>query len=158
MSPSRCRRVVRPTRCRSPAREISRDGFPEQSEEIGGRSRGELIERLIAQRRDEGRGVGDEGRLAGLAAVGDGGQERGVGLDQQPIGGDEFRGVLQVARILESDDARQADEKAEVECLAGKVGAAGEAVEDAGDPAPGDRGGEDLAGILLRIAGVDDEW
>ena len=39
-----------------------------------------------------GGGVGDEGGLVALAAEGDGGEERGVGFDQDAVGGGEGGG------------------------------------------------------------------
>ena len=103
----------------------------EQAEEIGGGGVGQRLGLLAAQLGDEGRGVGDEGRLAGLAAVGHRREERRVGLDQQPVERDLLGGFLQVAGILERHDARQRDEEAEVERLARQLGRAGEAVEHA---------------------------
>ena len=62
-------------------------------------------------------------RLADLPAVRDRREERRVGFDQQAVLRQFGRDGLQVLGILEGDDARQRDRQAQVEHLAGEVGA-----------------------------------
>src|SRR3546814_3413279 len=69
--------------CRSRGREASRRGLGEQLTEVGAGGGGKLFERLVAQRRQKARGVGDISGLAGLAPVRNGCEERRIGLDQQ---------------------------------------------------------------------------
>src|SRR3546814_11462159 len=45
--------------------------------------RGERVRPLAAQRGEKGKRIGDEGGFAGLAAMRDGGEEGGVGFDEQ---------------------------------------------------------------------------
>ena len=59
---------------------------------------------LAAQLGNERRGVGDERRLARLPAVRDRREERGIGLDQHPVGGQPFGGLLKFRGVLERDD------------------------------------------------------
>jgi two-component system nitrogen regulation sensor histidine kinase NtrY len=59
--------------------------------------------------------------------------------------------------VLEGHDPGERDVEAKVEALAGELGRAGEAVEDAGDAALLDRAIEDFGRVLLRVAGVDDQ-
>src|SRR3546814_8917157 len=57
----------------------------EKAVEIGARRRGERVRPLAAQRGEKGKRIGDEGGFAGLAAMRDGGEEGGVGFDEQPV-------------------------------------------------------------------------
>src|SRR5688572_29744620 len=104
-------------RTRSFTPRLSPAGPVEQTEEIGGGRLRERLRLFPAQLGDEGGGVGDEGRLAGLAAVRDRGEERGVGLDQQPVERDFPRCLLQFAGVLEGDNPAQRDEKSEIKRL-----------------------------------------
>ena len=70
---------------------------------------------LAAKLGHEPRRVGNEGRLASLAAMRDGREKGGVRLDQHPICREYSRGLLQVLRILERHDARKGNVEAEVE-------------------------------------------
>ena len=90
----------------------------------------------------------------GLAPVGHGGQERRVGLDQQPVEGAEAPpppgrrpAFLNVTIPLNDSHAP------EVEAPPGLVGAAGEAVDDR--PLRDAVGGEDVERVVPRVAGVD---
>ncbi len=73
----------------------------EQPAEIVRGGRRKLLDRLPAQFAQEPRGIGDERRLAGLAAVRHRRQERRIGLDQQPIGGDRLGRLLQLRGVPE---------------------------------------------------------
>ena len=115
------------------------------------------LERLAAQFGDEGGGVGDKGRLAGLAAMRDRGEEGRVGFDQQPVLRNGLSHVLQVAGVLEGHDPAQRDVEAEVERGSGELGASGEAMEHPADAPFPRRFGEDRRGIVLGVAGVDDQ-
>ena len=96
--PSRSRSAARRTRSRSRGSAPSRGGFAEQ---IGRSWRSSLrpVSSSVSPRKlgDERGGVGDEGRLAGLAAVRHRREEGRVGLDQQPVVRDRLGGFLQVA-------------------------------------------------------------
>ena len=131
--------------------------FPNNLKKLAVVASAKLVGILAPQLGDESRGVGDERRLALLAAVRDRGEEGRIGLDQHLVRRQPFRRFLQVLGVLEGHDPRQRDIEAEVEPLARKLGRAGEAVEHAGDPLPLHRLGQDLGGILLGVAGVDDE-
>ena len=61
-------------------------GFLEQFEEVGGRCFGELLGLLAPQLGDEACRVGDERRLALLAAMRDRREERRIRLDQHLVG------------------------------------------------------------------------
>ena len=51
------------------------------------------------------------GRLVALSAVRHRGEERAVGLDQQAVGGTQRRGLADLGRVLEGDDAAEGDEE-----------------------------------------------
>ena len=114
-----------PTRCRSrgcgPSRRPLRLG--EQAVEIGAWSaRRELLDRLAAQRGEEAGGVGDEGRLAGAAAVR--APARGTANRSRSAAGRAGcpRAVsCRSARVLEGDDARDRDVEAERQHLVGEI-------------------------------------
>ena len=72
--------------------------FPNNRKKLAVVASAKCSKRLAAQIGDEGGGVGDEGRLAGLAAVRHRGEEGRIGFDQQPVVRDGLGGVLQVAR------------------------------------------------------------
>ncbi len=74
----------------------SRQRLGEQLVEVVAGGVGECLGVLAAQLGEEAARVGDEGGLAGLAAMGDGGEERGVGLDQQAVEREARGGFLQV--------------------------------------------------------------
>ena len=102
-------------------------------------------------------GVGDEGRLAGLAAMRHGREERRVGFDQQPVERQPRRGLLQIPGVLERHDARDRDVEAQIQRDIGKSAARGEAMDDAGIGALPHFLAQDRGGIVLGIAGVDDD-
>jgi hypothetical protein len=75
-------------------------------------------------------GARPRGAAGTLAAVGVGGEERGVGLDHEAVDGDELRGVAELPGVLVGDDAGERQHRTKVEDLAGVGRRAGEAVED----------------------------
>ena len=60
--------------------------------EVGGGLGGERFGGDAAEFGEGGGGVGDQGGLVALAAVGDGREEGGVGFDQDAVGGGEGGG------------------------------------------------------------------
>jgi len=59
---------------------------------------GDDLERLVTHFGEAGSGLRDQRRLVAPAAVGDGGEERRIGFDQQPVGRRDGRGfALRVA-------------------------------------------------------------
>src|SRR3546814_19566377 len=78
----------------------------ENAVEIGARRRGDRVRPLAAQRGEKGKRIGDEGGFAGLAAMRDGGEEGGVGIDEQPVLRQPFGGRLQVGGIPARQDPR----------------------------------------------------
>jgi hypothetical protein len=89
--------------------------------------------------------------------VRDRGEERRIGLDQQPLRRQRLRRFLQVLRVPEGDDSRDGDEETEIERLAGEIGAGGEAMDDAGERPLPHLLGQDPRRILFRVAGMDDQ-
>ena len=83
--PSHCRPAARRTTCRSRECAASRRRLGEQPMEIGAGGLGQALDRLAAQLGEEARRVGDEGRLAGLAAMRHRREEGRIGFDQQPV-------------------------------------------------------------------------
>ena len=110
---------------------------------------------LAPQSGNKAGGIGNERRLALLAAVRDRREERRVGFDQHLVSRQPFCRRLEVGRVLEGDDPRQRNEKAEVEALPRQFGRSGEAVEHAGYAPFPDGRGEDFGGVLFRISRVD---
>ena len=62
-------------------------GGGEEVVEVGGGEGGEFFGGDAAEGGEGCGGVGDEGGFVALAAVGDGGEEWGVGLDEDAVGG-----------------------------------------------------------------------
>ena len=98
---------------------------------------GEAFARDAAEFGEGGGGVGDQGRLVALAAEGNGGEERGVGFDQDAVGGCEGGGFADGLGGGIGEVAGEGEIEAEGERSAGFVDAAGEAVHDAGGSAWG---------------------
>lgn len=73
----------------------------------------------------------DKGGLVDFAAQGYGCEVRGVGFDEEAVGGDGFGDFAQGGRIAERDDSAEANHHAEGEDFLGERGGADEAVEDA---------------------------
>ena len=90
---------------------------------IRARRIGQFAGVLAAQPGEEAAGVGDEGGLAGLAAMGHRGEEGGVGFDEEPVERQARGGFLEVAGVLEGDDARDRDIEAEIERDVGELAA-----------------------------------
>jgi hypothetical protein len=76
----------------------SRQRLGEQFVEVPAGCLGQCLGVLAAELREEAARVGDEGRLAGLAAMGHGGEEGRVGLDQQAVERQARGGLLQLPR------------------------------------------------------------
>ena len=108
-------------------------GCREEGLEVGGGLSGEEFARDAAEFGEGGGGVGDEGRLVALAAEGNGGEERGVGFDQDAVGGCEGGGFADGLGGGIGEVAGEGEIEAEGERAAGFVDAAGEAVHDAGE-------------------------
>ena len=98
---------------------------------------------------------GDEGGLVGPAPVGHRRQERGVGLDQQPVERAQLDRLAHLGRPLEGDDAAEGQVGAQVEAPTGLVGPAGEAVDHRALRHA--LGLEDVEGLGPGLAGVDDQ-
>src|SRR3546814_19117330 len=82
-----------------------------------------------------------------------GGQERGVGLDQDPVGRGEGQGLAQRIRVLERDRSREREVRTAVQALAGEGCVTGEAVHH-----PTLRGSllvEDAEHVIVGVAIVD---
>src|SRR3546814_5570947 len=103
----------------------------EKTVEIDARRLRQRLAVLAAQLRQKRQRVGDERRLAGLAAVRNGGEEGGVGFDQQAALRQPFGGRLQIGGIPEGHDPRNRDIEAEIERLAREIVARGKAMDDA---------------------------
>src|SRR3546814_18712749 len=73
----------------------------EKTVEIDARRLRQRLAVLAAQLRQKRQRVGDERRLAGLAAVRNGGEEGGVGFEQQAVLRQPFGGRLQTAEFPE---------------------------------------------------------
>ncbi len=77
--------------------------------------------------------MGDEGGFVALASVGDGGEEGGVGFDEDAVGGGEGGGVTDGLGLGVGEIASEGEVETEVEGAAGFFEASGEAVHDAGE-------------------------
>ena len=108
-----------------------------------------------------GKFVCDKGNvagMAGLAAEGDGRHVRGVGLQEHLFQRNDCGGVANVLRVVECDDAREADENVSVEGkeLLDKCGRTGKAMDV--DVATAEaRGAEHGEGIVIGFAKVQYE-
>ena len=104
-----------------------------------------------------GRGMGDEGGLVGLAALRHRREVGRVGLDQQPVERDVAHDGAQGLGRLEGDDARDRDVHAERQRPVRHLGARAEAMDQAGEGALGVFLLEDVAGLAVGVAGMDDQ-
>ncbi len=84
-------------------------------------------------------------------------QVRGVGLDQEAVERHRAHGLAQRLGLLEGHDARERDEKAEIQGFLREVRRAGETMKNAGDSAFLDGAAENFCSIILGFAGVDDQ-
>ncbi len=105
--------------------------------------------------------MGKEGGFVFAAAEGDGGEIRGVGFDQETVGGNPGGDLTKGVGIGEGDDAAEAEIEAEIEEGLGEGGGAGETVEDAdavggSGPEPG-MFAEEIKGIGIGFAAMDDD-
>ena len=96
--PIRCRSSARRSTSRSRGSEPSRSCLAEKLEEIGRRRLGQRFDVLPPQLGHESSCVGDERRLAFLAAVRDRREEGRVRLDQHLVWREPLRRLLQVLR------------------------------------------------------------
>ena len=95
--------------------------------------------------------------MAGPSAVRNRGEERRIGFDQQTFLRNRLSHVLQIARILERDDPAKRDVESKVERGFGEAGASGEAMQHATDGSLLHSLGQDRGGVVLGIAGMDDQ-
>lgn len=91
---------------------------------------GEFREGAVFFSGDEGGGVGDVGGFAAFAAVGDGGEEWGVGLEHEVAEGGGVDGFADGGGVFEGGNAGEADEVSEFGDLTLFGRGANEAVED----------------------------
>src|ERR1700730_3714273 len=120
---------IRHPRRRDPSMSMIRD--PEQAKEITRRHRGNLFQWHLAKTGDFFGDVTDVRRLVELAAKRHGRQVRRVGLDQHPVEWHAPRDILDLLRILESDNAGKGNVKSQIEGALCDLPALGETVHDA---------------------------
>ena len=96
--PSHSRFSARRTRCRNLGYGLSRDGFSEQLEEVGGGRFGEFVERLVSQAGKESGCVGNKRGLARLASVRHRRKKGRIRFDQQAVL--RYRDLLQVEELF----------------------------------------------------------
>lgn len=104
---------------------------------------------------DEGGGVSDVGGFAAFAAVGDGGEEGGVGFEHEAAERGGADGFADGGGVFEGGDAGETDEVAEGGDLALFGRCADEAMEDGAEFAG--VGAEDFEGVGKGVALVDDD-
>src|ERR1039458_3381495 len=132
-----------------------RGGRGKESLKVGGGLSGKVGGGDAAEFGEGGGGVGDEGGLVALAAEGNGGEEGGVGLDQDAVGGSKGGGLADGLGGGVGEVAGEGEVEAERERAAGFVDAPGEAVHDAGRrgvtrvrlPVLGEQGEEFFPGV-----------
>src|SRR5262245_54401852 len=88
-------------------------GQAEGGTAVLGRAGGELLGVLSPLRRQEADRRRDERRLVAAAAVRDGGEERRVRLDENPVAGHEAGRFLDIGRLGEGRDPRERNVEAE---------------------------------------------
>ena len=108
-------------------------GGGEEVAEVGGGQGCKGFGREAAEVGESGGGVGDEGRLVALAAVGDGSEEWGVGLDEDAVGGGEGGGLADGFGSGVGEIAGEGEVETGVERAAGVIEGAGKAVHDAAE-------------------------
>src|ERR1039458_8551606 len=129
-----------------------RGGRGKESLKVGGGLSGKVGGGDAAEFGEGGGGVGDEGGLVALAAEGNGGEEGGVGLDQDAVGGSKGGGLADGLGGGVGEVAGEGEVEAERERAAGFVDAPRGAGHDGGggvfdvvvveaDFADGDRAG-----------------
>ena len=156
--PSHSRSAAPPTRSRSRESAPSRGRFPEQGEEVARRAL--RRDRRTSTPRSPATKFAVSTTNAGshvLPRLGTGARNGASVSTSSRSSGTVLRGRLEVGGILEGHDPRQRDVEAEAERDVGQFLAAGEAVEHPGDAPLPHFAGEDLGGVVLGIAGVDDE-
>ncbi len=103
--------------------------------------------------------MGDEGGLVSLAAVGDGGEEWGVGFDEDAVGGGLGGGFADGGGFGVGEVAGEGEVEAGGDGEAGLFGGAGEAVHDAAErvwgPVFGDEGEEVFPGGFGVAVGLE---
>lgn len=115
---------------------------------------GQLVEGETADLGDHAGEVGDKGGFAALAAVGDGGEERAIGFEEEAVFGDGGEGGADVGGIFEGGDPGETDGATQGDHRGGFIGGAGEAMEHGAElAAPGLEEGE---GFVEGVALVDD--
>src|SRR6202158_3967060 len=112
-------------------RSMSMVGDPKQAKEVSRRCRSHLFHRNVAKAGDFLGDVTDVRGLVELAAKRHRRQIRRVGLDQHPVKRYAPSDILDLLRILESDNAGKGNVKPQIECATCHVPAFGEAVHDA---------------------------
>src|ERR1700680_1335197 len=120
--------VPQPRR-RDPSVSVTRD--PEQAKEVARRHRGDLFQWHVAKTGDFFGDITDVRGLVELAAKRQRRQGRRIGLDQHPVERYAPRDILDLLRILESDNAGKGNVKSQIEGALGDLPALGEAVHDA---------------------------
>ena len=90
------------------------DGREERPKVRGGEA-GQGFGRDAAKVREEGGGVDDEGWLIALAAMRDGGEERGVGFNEDAVGGGEGCGVSDALGLRVGEVSSEREVEAEIE-------------------------------------------
>src|SRR3989337_180462 len=125
---------------------------------------GDLCEAVAAQAGDMLNGVHEVGWLVAAAAVGLGRQVGGVGLHGHPAEGDAASDGAYAVRLGVGAGAGDGEHEAELDVAEGEREIAGEAVHDAQRAVLGPVreglllvGGEDIVGLLVGVAGVDDD-
>ena len=99
----------------------------------------------------------DEGGLVWLAAVGDGGEEGGVGFDEEAVEGEAGvgGGGAELVGGGVGEVAGEGDVEVEGDRARGVVGGAGEAVHDAGEAGGGPMLGEDVEEVFPGVGGAE---
>src|SRR5438105_3288983 len=120
---------VRRPRRRDPSMSMIRD--PEQAKEVARRHRGDLLQWHVAKTGDFLGDITDVRGLVELAAERHRRQVRRVGLDQHSVERYTARDILDLLRILESDNAGKRNMKSQIESALCDLPALGETVHDA---------------------------
>lgn len=116
----------------------------------------EVFPRRVADLRDESRGqAGHPGFARPGASMGIRGEERGIRLNHDAVGGDEARRGLDFGRVLIRHDTCERDVCPKVQDLAGVVSGARKAMKDK-SIARERSGGENRNEIIKGLAAVND--
>ena len=132
-------------------------GEGEEAAGVGGGLEGEGIRGFVAEAGEFVEGVAGVGGFVPFAAVRDGGEVGGIGLDEQTVGGNGPHDVSQRSRFLEGDHSREGEVEAEIEADASRLGRPGERVHDPIQRSDARGFPQDSEDFGFGFAAVDDE-